>query len=139
MRAEARTLEPVEAAYVAGLMDGEGTVTLSRVHKYRQRGIALTISNTERGLVLYMREVVGAGSGTTKRRSKLHHTPSFVYHLNDRRALDLLRQIRPYMTSHKADRADALLKDYVRLTPRNGRYSAQILREREQFVRRFFG
>ena len=31
-----KTLGPVEAAYIAGLMDGEGTVTLSRRNRNKQ-------------------------------------------------------------------------------------------------------
>jgi hypothetical protein len=45
----------------------------------------------------------------------------------------LLRHIEPYMTSYKRDRAQLALKDYVRLTPRNGKYTESILAERGRF------
>ena len=40
-------LTAVDAAYLAGLIDGEGTVTLTRLSRNRERGLAVAISNTE--------------------------------------------------------------------------------------------
>lgn len=40
-------LSKIEAAYVAGLIDGEGTVTLTRKHRNEYRQLAVTVSNTE--------------------------------------------------------------------------------------------
>ncbi|MCC6531028.1 MAG: hypothetical protein IT531_00630 [Burkholderiales bacterium] len=38
-------LASVEAAYVAGIVDGEGTITLSRLHRNEQRRIVVCVSN----------------------------------------------------------------------------------------------
>jgi hypothetical protein len=35
------------AAYIAGLIDGEGTVTLTRKHANENRQLAISISSTE--------------------------------------------------------------------------------------------
>jgi len=43
---DVRILSTVDAAYLAGFIDGEGTVTLSRKHKNENRQLAVTISNT---------------------------------------------------------------------------------------------
>jgi len=43
-----KSLAPVDAAYMAGLIDGEGTVTLSRRHRNDQRQLVVSIANTER-------------------------------------------------------------------------------------------
>jgi hypothetical protein len=106
-------LSPIDAAYLAGLIDGEGTVTLTRVHRNRQRGLVVAISNTERDILDYVREVVGCGTISNKRRSQGNHTPSFVYHLSDRRALSLLEQISPFMKSHKESAVSACLKGFT--------------------------
>ena len=45
---EVNSLSPVDAAYIAGLVDGEGTITLSRKHGGEGRQLVLSISNTER-------------------------------------------------------------------------------------------
>jgi hypothetical protein len=41
------TLSKTDAAYIAGLVDGEGTVTLTRKHKNENRQLSVTISSTE--------------------------------------------------------------------------------------------
>lgn len=131
-------LTSMDAAYLAGLIDGEGTVTLSRVHRNRQRGLVVTISNTEFAILKHVLEVIGVGGITNKRRSRDNHTPSFTYHIADRQALDLLEQIAPFMKSHKAARAKLVLREYLRLTPRNGRYTNDQLAQRGAFIREFF-
>ncbi|MGH8271546.1 MAG: LAGLIDADG family homing endonuclease, partial [Gammaproteobacteria bacterium] len=72
-------LKPTEAAYIAGLIDGEGTVTLSRKHRNDNRQLAISISNTEKALLDYVLQVVGAGKITNKRITRPQHTPSFTY------------------------------------------------------------
>lgn len=131
-------LTAVDAAYLAGLIDGEGTVTLTRLSRNRERGLAVTISNTELNILEHVLSCVGVGKITNKRKSGVNHTPSYTYQITNRQALDLLRQIGPFLRSHKAARAQMVLKEYLRLTPRNGRYTKEQLHQRETFVREFF-
>ena len=120
-----RVLSTAEAAYIAGLVDGEGTVTLTRKHRNENRQLALTISSTELSLLRFVLHTTGVGKITNKARSQSHHLKSFAYAVYNRQALGLLRQIRPYLLSYKASRVDLALRDYVRVTPRNGKYSAE--------------
>jgi hypothetical protein len=131
-------LTVVDAAYLAGLIDGEGTVTLTRLSRNRERGLAVTISNTELNILGHVLSCVGVGKITNKRKSGVNHTPSYTYQITNRQALDLLRQIGPFLRSHKAARAQMVLKEYLKLTPRNGRYTKEQLHQRERFVREFF-
>ena len=133
-----RTLDQADAAYIAGLIDGEGTITLTRKNANESRGLAVTISNTERAILQYVLDTIGAGKITNKRTTKSNHTPSFTFHVLNRQALALLHQIRPFLKSHKAKRAELVLSDYLRLTPRNGRYAQSQVQERETFVQKFF-
>ena len=41
-------LATIDAAYIAGLIDGEGTITLTRLHRNQNRQLVVSISNTER-------------------------------------------------------------------------------------------
>ena len=41
---KAKTLTPVEAAYIAGLIDGEGTISLSRKHRLENRQLVISPS-----------------------------------------------------------------------------------------------
>jgi len=126
-------LTVAEAAYLAGLIDGEGTVTLTRLHRGENRRLVLSPSSTERGLLEYAKVALGAGIITSKRTLSPRHTPSFAYRLTNRLALEALRQIEPYWHGYKADRARLALKCYVALTPRNGRYSEAAKLSRQQF------
>jgi len=131
----ARTLAAAEAAYLAGLIDGEGTVTLTRKHANENRQLAISISSTEREILEHVLDLTGVGKLTNKRRDHEHHQPSFTYAVYNRHALALLEQIYPYLRSYKRVRARLILQHYVRLTPRNGRYTAALLAERAVFER----
>jgi hypothetical protein len=127
------TLSAIDAAYLAGLIDGEGTITLSRKHKNENRQLAVSISNTERQLLEFSKLAIGVGKITRKRTSKAHHTASFTYAVYNRQALAVLEQIEPYLRSYKVKRARLILEKYVALTPRNGKYTLELMQAREQF------
>jgi len=95
------TLSNVNAAYIAGIIDGEGTITLTRKHKNDNRQLAITISNTEMPLLEFILETIEAGKITNKKTYKENHTPSMTYAINNRLALDLLSQITPYLKTYK--------------------------------------
>lgn len=81
-----------------------------------------------------MLSATGAGKIIRKRTSAAHPTPSFVFSISNRQAFDLLSQIRPFLRSYKAGRADLILRSYRALTPRNGQYDEETKAAREQFV-----
>lgn len=130
-----KQLDPVVAAYLAGLVDGEGTVTLTRQHRNEKRRLVVCISNNELEILGFAKDSIGAGRITTKRTYNERHADSFTYQISSRQALDLLSQIVPHMKSYKARRAALALSDYVRLTPRNGKYQPEVVKERERFER----
>lgn len=127
-------LQPTDAAYIAGLIDGEGTVSLTRRHKNEHRQLEVSISNTERPLLDFVYKTVGAGRITSKKTYSNKHTPSYTYTISNRQALSLLEQIQPYLLTYKKERASLILENYLRLTPRNGKYSPQLLVQRGQFM-----
>ena len=133
-----KELPAVDAAYLAGLVDGEGSVSLTRRHRADERQLVVSISSTERCLLEYVVRSAGAGRITSKRTYRAEHTPSFTFAICNRQALDLLAQIVPYMRGYKRERAQLVLDQYVALTPRNGRYTDSAKREREVFIQRFF-
>jgi len=120
-----KTLPPVIAAYIAGLVDGEGTITLSRRHANERRHLVVSIVSTERGILEWVLHETGAGKLTSKRTVSPKHAPSFTFSVSNRQALELLRQVAPFLRSYKRIRAGMALNDYVALTPRNGRYSPE--------------
>lgn len=107
---EVKRLPKPVAAYIAGLVDGEGTVTLARQHSNEGRRLALSISNTEIALLEFVRDSVGAGHITGKRTYSPRQTPSFTYAGTSRQALAVLEQIVPYLRSYKKERAALALR-----------------------------
>jgi hypothetical protein len=133
----ARKLQPVDAAYLAGLIDGEGTVTLARRHANEHRQLVVSISSTERDLVEWALHVTSVGKITSKRTTSARHAPGLAYSVSNRQALDVLRQVAPYLRSYKQRRACLALERYEVVTPRNGKYTDEMMTERETFVREF--
>ncbi len=129
-------LTPEQAAYLAGLIDGEGTITLTRVHRYENRRLVVSISNNDLPLLKFVKAELGAGRITTKRIYNDRHARSFTYQISSRQALDLLRQLIPYLRTYRVNRAKLALNDYPRLTPRNGRYNPEVAAARRVFERR---
>jgi hypothetical protein len=130
-----KRLAEIDAAYIAGLIDGEGTIGLFRRHAREQRQLVVS---TERGILEFVLTRVGTGKITSKRISKSHHSPSFTFSVSNRQALELLRQTAPYLRSYKSAGAELVLTQYQRLTPRNGKYTERLAEERERFIEKFF-
>ena len=134
-----RTLSREDAAYIAGLIDGEGSVSLARKHAGESRQLVVTISNTERSILDYVLHAVGCGKITRKRTSRTHHRPGLTYAITNRQALALLAQVHAYLRSYKRHRSSLVLSRYLALTPRNGRYSAELASARANFEEEFLG
>ncbi|TAJ94468.1 MAG: hypothetical protein EPO31_09980 [Gammaproteobacteria bacterium] len=130
-------LTEAQAAYIAGLMDGEGTITLTKRHRNEHRQIVVSISNNEKCLLDYVISVAGIGviSKKSDMRSK---NINYSYTVTNRQALELLSQINPYLIGYKKERANYVLKHYLALTPRNGKYSRELLERRTDFIDSFF-
>lgn len=133
-----KKLTAEEGAYIAGLVDGEGTISLTRKHRGENRQLVLSISSTEKRILNAVLLMTGVGKLTRKRVYKDHHRIGLTYAVTNRQALDLLKQIQPYLHSYKADRVALVLQEYLRLTLRNGKYTPAIIQERENFIQRFF-
>ena len=130
-------LSIADAAYIAGLVDGEGTIALTRRHKNENRQLEISVSNTEMELLEYLLETIGTGRITQKKTYSDKHRPSATYLISNRQALSLLEQISPYLRTYKQHRADLVLQDYLRLTPRNGKYSSETSQQRDRFIEMF--
>lgn len=66
-----------EAAYVAGIIDGEGTITLTRMHAKEYRRPVITVASTDLELLLYLKSLCG-GYVTNK---KITHLTCIKIHL----------------------------------------------------------
>ena len=132
-----RELSPSDAGYLAGLLDGEGTISMARRHAGGNRQLVVTIASTEIAILKHVRHVIGVGKITRKRTYKNNHAPGLCYAIANRQAIALLSQTHRYLQSYKRKRSALVLRHYVALTPRNGKYTPALTRAREKFVERF--
>lgn len=66
------------------------------------------------------------------------HQNSYTYIVRYNDAIRLLSEIEPYLViPQKKQRAKMILTEYKMLTPRNGKYSPELLKAKEDFYQRF--
>lgn len=125
--------------YAAGLFDGEGTVTLTRRSANKKRGPAVTLSSTTYELVEFMKKMFGGQIVTLSRSKDAGHKQAWHWQSAYNQALDMLRLVEPYLLEpEKKRRANLLLTRYKEVTPRNGKYTPELLTARESFEQEFF-
>lgn len=89
-------------AYLAGLIDGEGTITLSSgKHTKDRRGVlcraTLMIANTHRPVLEEAREFIGMGHIYKMREASERHQASYQYRMQGKRLLPVLIRLRPHI------------------------------------------
>jgi hypothetical protein len=125
-------------AYTAGLIDGEGTISL--VYKYKSnpyRWPTITVPSCTKELTDFLKNQFG-GCISNKRPDKVGHTPSKTWRLAGDKSLALLNLLLPYLKEpDKIRRAKLLIDKYKRLTPRNGRYTTEQRIKKLEFEHQF--
>lgn len=93
-------ITPTQAAYIAGFLDGEGSIILFR----RRAGVVLRVSfsNSYLPVLEWLKETTKTGTCvTTKTRRSDIHKPGHLLSLNTRPAYMLLKQIVDYLIIKK--------------------------------------
>lgn len=128
-----------EKAYIAGIIDGEGSIMLQKIHKNEFPSPCVSIASTTLELLDYIKIAYGKGKITKKKNYDLeHHRDCYSYILRRNDAIDFLKEIYPYLIiDSKKRRANLILEKYKSLTPRNGRYSTELLKAKKLFYEEF--
>jgi hypothetical protein len=103
----ARDLEPTEAAWLAGLVDGEGSIVFPKpgsLHSLR-----LSVCNTYEPLMTKILEVVGTGSIVRKKYTN-HYKDTFYWQCYGDNARKLIQAMLPWLIV-KQERALLALSD----------------------------
>jgi hypothetical protein len=126
-------------AYMAGIMDGEGTITLSRVHKTAPyRTPVVSVSSTSYEILQFIHKHYG-GTIISHKTYQKHHKQSWIWKTNYDRAIRLVSDVYPYLLdTTKRHRAHLLITRYKKVTLRNGRYSESQKQAKLQFEHDFF-
>jgi hypothetical protein len=111
--------------YMAGLLDGEGTIGISTTRatdKYRSPYVSVTSTTPE--IIAWLHENFG-GHVRNQKVYKDHWKPSQVWQLkNIPQIMELLKNVVPHMLEpEKIRRANLLLTEYPAVTVRNGKYT----------------
>jgi hypothetical protein len=113
------TLAPSETGYIAGIIDGEGTITIELRKRKTKCGRttaelspSLGIHNTDRRLLEYLFAFLGKEKihmHTYVRKNRKHKT-AYVFHSNSPEWIRvLLEKVRPFLII-KSEQADLLLQ-----------------------------
>ena len=132
-------IKEVEKSYIAGIIDGEGSIMLQRFHKGDFPTPCVSIASTTIELLEWVKEVSGVGIIKKKKNYNCEkHKDCYSYVVKHDKAIELIKDIYPYLViESKKKRAELILMRYKAVTPRNGRYSEEMLREKEEFYEEF--
>ena len=122
----------LEKAYVAGIVDGEGTVTLMKHHRNETPIPCVSIANNNLKLLHLIKHGYG-GLICSKRKYQSHHRDSFVWSVRHNRALWFLKEIIQYLIVKKPQ-ATLILKKYKSVTHRAGKYTPKMLKAKMELV-----
>lgn len=116
-KADVHELLIAEAAYLAGLVDGEGHISIyggygkSDPHRFR---IALGIANTSLLMLDWVRMTTGVGGISSQGQPTPRQKPVFQWNISSENAYAVLAQIKPYLIV-KPDRAALVMQFQERL------------------------
>ncbi|MGP4040651.1 LAGLIDADG family homing endonuclease [Gracilibacillus sp. D59] len=129
-----------ESAYLAGIIDGEGTITLTRMHEKEHRRPCISIASTDLELLEYIQKIAGGNILNKKNYKPDKFKDSFILSIKKKKeVLYILKEIFPYLRiTKKRKRAEWILKHYDAVTIRNGKYTKEKLLKKIEFEERFF-
>lgn len=134
-------MRPEDLGWLAGILDGEGTITLlARSREGRShRQPTLSATSTDREILEHLVKLVG-GNISRVVKYKAHHKDAWIWKLNGGSCvLEVLQAVRPWLKApKKRRRAEFLLQRYDAVTQRNGCYTAEQRQAKEAFEQQFF-
>jgi len=86
-----------ETAYVAGIVDGEGTINIARAKTRKSYQVRMSVGSTSRRLVDYLLRTFGGNSTARKVLSNPKAKDQWCWYLNGYEAVTLLLEIRPFL------------------------------------------
>jgi LAGLIDADG-like domain len=129
-----------EASYIAGIIDGEGSITLTRMHQKEYRRPCITIASTDIELLEYIKTLAGGSIINKKNYNPQRHKNSYCLNITKKNEVFFtLKYISPYLrVERKRQRCNWILSKYDIVTPRNGKYNEELLIRKAEFERDFF-
>lgn len=128
----------VEISYIAGIIDGEGSIMLIKFHNNQLPAPCISISSTTLELLIWIKEKTSMGKIVNKRLYKDYYKKSYSYLVTHDNAINLLKLIIPYLViNSKKQRAELILNEYKTVTKRNGKYTESEMKVKDEFYSKF--
>ncbi|RFB14965.1 hypothetical protein DZB84_13725 [Bacillus sp. HNG] len=129
-----------EASYIVGIIDGEGSISLTRMHDKEHRRPCISIASTDLELLLYIPKVTSGVINTKRNYKPDWHKDSYTLTIKKKEdVFHTLENIAPFLrVNKKRNRAVWILENYNNVTPRNGKYSVETLKKKIRFEEYFF-
>lgn len=132
-------MNDVEKGWLAGIIDGEGTISLERKHKGEWRYPRISVSSTDIEILQHCVAITGIGTIRPKKETRKNCSPSWVWKADSKAGtFGILTLILPYLRCpRKLNRARLLFRDYERLTTANGYYTEEQKVAKRKFQEEF--
>ena len=106
-----KTMTITDAAYLAGLIDGEGSILISSKRQMRNTW-RLQISNNDFGLLEWCKEITGCGSIIRKKHDNPKWADAGYWACYSWNARKIIKQLMPYLKiANKIKRAESLIAE----------------------------
>lgn len=124
-----------ETAYIAGIIDGEGSISLIRQSCNQHHSPVVSVASTDLELLEWLLSTIGSGTVIKKKNyNPSKHKDSYTYTIIRHAAIQLLEDIVPYLIINKKRlRAEHIINNYRSVTLRNGRYNSEQLEAKSKF------
>lgn len=93
-------------AWCAGIVDGEGYVSLSK-GRY-QKGTTVEVCNTDYRILKKLRDNFDGAIALVKRKDRPTHSPCWKWHIRGRNVIEFLEKVIPFLVSKK-EKAEIVL------------------------------
>jgi len=125
-------------SWTAGIVDGEGSVTLTHNHSGEYRSPVLSVANTCLEILLPLQRYFG-GIICNHGRQKRNYMIAYSWKITRADAIDVMHKLLPYIRHpKKSRRMKFIIRYYAKLTVRNGKYTKEQIRRKKQFEKEFF-
>ena len=124
-------------AYTAGFLDADGYVAFCSPRKASmtwQAYLTVEFFNCDKKILEVIKDRWG-GTMRGRKPAKPNHNASYILRVRYLKALNLLKDVEPFMLhGKKKARAKLIIDHYERCTPRNGKYGGSVKENREWLV-----
>jgi len=93
----AKVLLAVDAAYLAGIVDGEGSIVELKRKDGSVKGHRLMVANTDLGLLNWCVDITGVGNLSLQHKQHVYYKDCYSWRVTGIKARSIMWQLLPYL------------------------------------------